>query len=69
MRSRFTGSLSLVVASMSLAMPMLIGMIHVSTILASRGLVYVAACFAVWAIAATYLVVHFTERARDGSRE
>jgi len=69
MKSGLKGSLAVVVASMTLAMPMLIGMVHLSTMLSSRGLIYVAVCFAVWAIAATYLIVHFTERARDGSRE
>ena len=69
MSARNLTSIGLVIASMSLAMPLLIGMIHVSSRLYVHGLAAVAGCFFVWAVAATFLIYHFVGKTREERKD
>ena len=65
MKSSRINSIALVIASMSLAMPLLIGMIHIGTRLSAHGLAAALGCFVVWVIAAAYLIYHFVDKAKE----
>lgn len=69
MTSRTVSSVGLVVASMSLAMPLIIGMIQISSRLYAHGLTAVIACFAVWMIASSYLVIHFLGKTQEETQD
>jgi len=69
MTSRTVNSVGLVVASMSLAMPLIIGMIQISSRLYAHGLMAVVACFAVWMIASSYLVIHFLGKTQEETQD
>lgn len=65
MTPRTINSIGLVIASMSLAMPLIIGMIEISSRLYAHGIVAVVACFAIWMLASAYLVIHFLGRTQE----
>ena len=69
MKTSHLKSIALVIASMSLAMPLLIGMIHIGTRLSAHGLAAALGCFLVWGIAAAYLVSHFLGKTKDEHQE
>ena len=69
MNSNTLKSAAVVVASMTLAIPLLIGMVEITTTLGRNGLITVLLSFVVWAIAASYLVLHFLQERKNPVEE